>query len=317
VTVRRSQVAGELDPEARELLERVAASPPPPPHSIPLSEYRRAAHDLLEISGDAEPLEAVEDVEVDGPEGKLPARAYRPGSCEPGLLVLFHGGGFVRGDLDTHDPLSRRLAAAARCEVLSVAYRLAPEHPFPAAVNDAVAAVEWAAHEYDGPLAVGGDSSGGNLAAVTALAARDRGGPPLAAQLLLYPVTDAALSSPSWDELAEGRMLTRAAMEWLYERYLPDPARRTDPLASPLLASSHAGLPPAIVVTAGHDPARDDGVRYAERLEDAGVAVRHLAYPGTLHNFMLLVDALGVGLRATAEVGRELGNALRNARNSA
>ena len=306
-----------LDDDARALLERVAENPPPAPGSVPVSEFRQAARKLLGISGEPEPMAAVEELDVGGGGGELPARLYRPDPLEGGLLVFLHGGGYVRGDLETHDPLCRRLAAAAGCEVLSVDYRLAPEHPFPAAADDADTALDWAAREHDGPLAVGGDSSGGGMAAVAAIAARDRGGPPLAAQVLLYPNTDATLSSPSVEEMGEGRMLTRAALDWVFGQYLPDPALRSDPRVSPLFADSHAGLPRAIIVTAGHDPVRDDGVRYVERLKAAAVPVSHLSYLGTIHNVMLFVDALAVGLEATAEVGRELRSALRNARNPA
>ncbi len=304
--------AGSLDPEARELIAAFEADPPPPPWTVPVEQYRRAAHDSLRLA--AEPLHPTlaNDVTVPGGDGVLPARRYRPtdGQSE-GLLVYFHGGGFVRGDLDTHDPLCRALAGAAGCTVLSVGYRRAPEHPFPAAVDDAIAATAWATGGSAGPVGVGGDSSGGNLAAVAALAARPGGGTPLAAQLLLYPVTDATMSAPSLGELAEGRMLTRAAMEWFYDQYLPDHAQRQDPRASPLLAKRHDGLAPAIVVTAGQDPVRDDGERYATRLAAAGTPVRHLRYEGMIHSFMLYAGALAAGREAIEAVGAELRRSLR------
>ena len=250
-----------IDDEARDFLNYLEANPPPPAADISIEEFRRLAHDALRVAGEPEAVAQVSAEEVPGAAGPLPARRYVPDEAEGGLLVYFHGGGFVRGDLDTHDPLCRRLANATRCELLAIDYRLAPEHPFPAAAEDAVAVTEWAGEAWDGPLAVGGDSSGGNIAAVAAIRARDEGGPDLAAQVLLYPVTDATMGSPSMDELAEGRMLTRAALSWMYDRYLPEGVDRSDPRVSVVLTESLEGVPPAVVVTAGNDPLRDDGVR--------------------------------------------------------
>lgn len=303
---------GPLDDEARELIATLEAHPPGPPGTVPVEDFRRAALDLLRFAAEPPWPTLAKDIAIPGPAGDMPARRYRPTDGEPeGLLVYFHGGGFVRGDLDTHDPLCRALAGTASATVLSVAYRRAPEHPFPAAVEDAIAATAWATGGSAGPVAVGGDSSGGNLAAVAALAARDGGGTPLAAQLLLYPVTDATMSAPSLDELGEGRMLTRAMMEWFYDQYLPDPAQRDHPRASPLLAQRHDGLPPAIVVTAGQDPVRDDGERYAARLQQAGTPVHHLRYPGTIHSFILYAGALERGRQGIEAVGAELRRTLR------
>lgn len=306
-----------LDAEARAFLDAVAANAPPPPESMTIEEFRQAAYAALAVAGEREPMAAVQDTEVAGAQGPLRARRYVPAEGAAGLLVYFHGGGFVRGDLETHDPLCRRLARAAECELLAIDYRLAPEHPFPAAVDDALAVVESVAADRSAPVAVGGDSSGANLAAVAALHARDAGGPALAAQVLLYPVTDATMSSPSLDELASGRMLTRAALAWMYDRYLPEGVDRADSRASPLLAEDHSGVAPAVIVTAGNDPLRDDGARYAERLIDSGVDVKHLSYEGTIHSFMLYAGALGAGLEATAAVGAALRPLLRMPRNPA
>jgi acetyl esterase len=310
-------VTHPLDDEAREVLDMVAANVPPPPQSLTIEEFRSAAYAALAVSGEPEEMAAVEDTEVTGAQGPLRARRYAPPGKPAGLLVYFHGGGFVRGDLETHDPLCRRLARAAQCELLAIDYRLAPEHPFPAAVDDAVAVVESVAADTAAPLAVGGDSSGGNLAAVAALHARDAGGPALVAQVLLYPVTDATMSSPSLDELATGRMLTRAALEWMYDRYLPAAVDRSDPRASPLLAEDVAGVAPAVIVTAGNDPLRDDGVRYAERLSQAGVYADHLSYGGTIHSFMLYAGALKRGVEAAADAGAALRRLLPMPRNPA
>ena len=231
--------------------------------------------------------------------------------------MYFHGGGFVRGDLDTHDPLCRRLANQARLELLSVDYRLAPEHPFPAAAEDAIAVTAWAGREAEGPLVIGGDSSGGNLAAVAAIHARDAGAPALAGQVLLYPVTDATMGSPSMDELSEGRMLTKASLSWMYDQYMPDGVDRSDPRVSPLLAESLEGVAPAVVVTAGNDPLRDDGSRYAARLERDGVPVDHLVYGGTIHSFMLYAGVLQAGMEGARAVGQAVQRLLQTTRNSA
>lgn len=299
------------------MLDLVEANPRPAPWDISIEEFRRQAHDALRISGEPEPVAEVGDEEVPGAEGLLRARRYRPAELGDGLLVYFHGGGFVRGALETHDPLCRRLTNAARCELLAVEYRLAPEHPFPAAVEDAVAVTGWAGEDHAGPLAVGGDSSGGNLAAATAIHARDAGAPELAAQVLLYPVTDATMSSPSMDELAEGRMLTRRSLAWMYDQYLPEGADRSDPRVSVVLADSLEGVAPAVVVSAGNDPLRDDAARYATRLEEAGVPVEHLAFGGTIHSFMLYAGTLSAGIDGARAAGAAVHRLLQTARNSA
>lgn len=306
--------AGPLDPESRDLIAAFEASAPPPPDSVSVEEFRQGAYDTLRIAIEPPHPTVAKDVTIPGPGGAdIPARRYQPAESEAeGMLVYFHGGGFVRGDLDTHDPLCRALAGAAGCTLISVAYRRAPEHPFPAAVEDALAAAAWATGGSAGPVAVGGDSSGGNLAAVAALETSG-----LAAQLLLYPVTDATMSAPSLDELAEGRMLTRASMQWYYDQYLPNRAQRTDPRASPLLAPDHAGLAPAIVVTAGQDPVRDDGERYALKLEASGTPVSHLRYPGTVHSFMLYAGALAAGREGIEAVGAQLQRIFRKGGNPA
>lgn len=306
-----------IDDEARDFLNLLEANPPPPAREVPIEEFRRLAYDALTVSGDPEPLEQIGDEEVPGAAGPLRARRYVPAGQGDGLLVYFHGGGFVRGDLNTHDPLCRRLANSSRCQLLSIDYRLAPEHPFPAAAEDAVAATEWAGGRHGGPLAVGGDSSGGNIAAVAAIQARDSAGPELAAQVLLYPVTDATMGSPSMDELAGGRMLTKDTLSWMYDQYLPPGVDRSDPRASPVFAPSLEGVAPAVVVTAGNDPLRDDANRYATRLEEAGVTVEHFVYGGTIHSFMLYAGVLEAGKEAARAVGQALAGLLQTARNSA
>ena len=239
------------------------------------------------------PMARVEGLEVPGPAGTIPARLYEPvagGGARP-LLVYFHGGGWVIGDLDTHDSVCRFLAAAAGVPVLSVDYRLAPEHPFPAAAEDAAAGFRWAAEHAaelgadPARIAVGGDSAGGNLAAVTSLLARDGGGPQPAMQLLFYPATDAVGEQRSRQLFAEGFLLTRADMEWFEAHYLPSGVAHDDPRVSVLGVGDLAGLPPAYVITAGFDPLRDEGEAYAERMRAAGVRVAHWRHRGLIHGF--------------------------------
>ncbi len=239
------------------------------------------------------PMDRVEGLDLPGPEGPIPARLYVPrGPAQQPrpLLVYFHGGGWVIGDLDTHDGLCRFLATHADVVVLSVDYRLAPEHPFPAAVEDSFAAFAWAS-SHAGEIgadptriAVGGDSAGGNLAAAVSLLARDDGTPAPAMQLLIYPVTDAAGGMPSRDLFAEGFLLTKTDMDWFESHYLPN-GSGNDPRVSMLRAEDLAGLPPAYVTTAGFDPLRDEGEAYAVRMREAGVRVALRRHPGLVHSF--------------------------------
>ena len=248
------------------------------------------------------PVGAVEDLTVAGGAGQLPARLYRPEAADPNgapVLVFFHGGGFVIGDLDTHDNQARRLCRDLEALVVSVDYRLAPEHPFPAPLDDCFAATRWVAEHAaelgadPRRLAVGGDSAGGNLATAVALRCRDEDGPALAAQLLIYPVTDLSTPDrPSRVDNAEGYLLTRDDMSWFESAYVPD-GQATDPLASPLLADL-SGLPPSVVVTAEYDPLRDEGDAYAEALRAAGVSVVHERFDGLIHGFF------GMGPLSTA-----------------
>jgi acetyl esterase len=241
------------------------------------------------------PLARVEELEVAGAAGPLPARLYvpfGPPAAEPSpLLVYYHGGGWVIGDLDTHDDLCRFLACRTGIRVLSVDYRLAPEHPFPAPVEDAHAAFHWAAANAAelgvdaGRIAVGGDSAGGNLAAVVSMLARDAGGPRPALQLLIYPVTDAHARTRSRELFAEGYLLTQGDMDFFEDHYLPNESARDDPRVSVLRAPDPSGLPPAYVVTAGFDPLRDEGEEYALRMRAAGVPVALRRHPGLVHSF--------------------------------
>lgn len=300
-----------LDPDVAKVLEQM---PPFDPGRSPAEV--RAAGAARRLPGGGDPRVAAAELEVAGADGPVGGRRYTPpeGNPDGGLLVYFHGGGFVLGDLDTHDGVCRDLAAGAGVEVLSVDYRLAPEHPFPAGVEDAWAALRWA-HEHAGELgadpdnlAVGGDSAGGNFAAVVALMARDAG-IPLRLQLLVYPGTDFSERRPSLYENA-AYVLTREAMEWFEGHYAPD---RTDWRASPLLASDLSKVAPALVLTCEYDPLRDEGNAYADRLRAAGVPVTHRQIPGMIHGSLgmgavvpaarVLMDAACGALRQALQPG--------------
>jgi len=295
-----------LHVQVRALLERVARSPLPAYHTVPAFVARRIYRDTRAALAPQPPPIAEARLVVFG--GKVAVRVYRPAADETlPALVFFHGGGWTIGDLDTHDVLCRQLAAGARCAVLSVDYRLAPEHPFPGAVDDCFFATEYVClHSKElgidpARVAVGGDSAGGNLAAVVALMARDKAGPALAGQLLIYPATDQRCAFPSHERNGEGYLLTRDAIRFFRAGYLPNPADRTDWRASPLLAASHAGLPPAFVLTAGYDPLIDEGRAYAERLAAAGVPVAYKEYGDMVHGFILFGGVLEVANAAVAD----------------
>jgi acetyl esterase len=261
-------------------------------------EARAERRDEARIVGHRPPIamERVEAIELDGPAGKIGGRLYTPPPTQasPPLLVYFHGGGWVIGDLNTHDDPCRFLAAHSGAKVLAVDYRLAPEHPFPAAVEDAEAAYEWAvenAHRLgidSTRIAVGGDSAGGNLAATVCLLARDGGTRSPAMQLLIYPVTETVGEAPSRRTFGEGFLLTRRDMDWFEERYLPPDVDRSDPRVDLLGAADLSNLPPAYVATAGFDPLRDEGEAFAERLREAGVRVALRRHLGLVHTFVNL-----------------------------
>lgn len=251
-----------------------------------------------------------EDRTLPGPDGPIPVRVYRPGDEPAPVLVYFHGGGWVLGGLNTHHGVCATLALLSGGVVCSVDYRLAPEHRFPAAVEDAWAATTWVAEHAEelggraGAPAVGGDSAGGNLAAVCALRARD-GGLPLALQLLVYPVTDADLETSTYREFADGYYLTAYSMRWFWDHYLPD-GDRFQPDASPLRAEDVGGTAPAFVLTAGFDPLRDEGEAYARRLEEAGVPVTLTRYDGMIHGFFRMPAVIERANDALAEAAGAL-----------
>jgi acetyl esterase len=263
-----------------------------PLHTLSVQEARKQFADQGRLMPPGEPVAKVEDLPIAGPGGPIPVRIYTPEGSGPfPVYVYFHGGGWVIGDLDSQDADCRAVANGAACVVVSVNYRHAPEHKFPAAVEDAYRATQWVADNAGSlagdaaRLAVGGMSAGGNLAAVVALMARDRGSPRIVYQVLTVPVMNYAFDTESYRENGEGYVLTRQAMEWFWAHYLATPADGTNPYASPLRAPDLRGLPPAFVVTAEYDPLRDEGRAYAERLREAGVAVSYECYGGMLHMF--------------------------------
>lgn len=294
-----------LHPQVAALLDRVSRSPLPPYHTVNPFVARRIYRDTRAALSPAPP--AVHEVRLIA-NASLAIRAYRP-SAEEGLpaLVYFHGGGWTIGDLDTHDVLCRQLAIGAHCAVFSVDYRLAPESPFPAAVEDCLAATQLVAENAaklkidPARIAVGGDSAGGNLAAAVALIARDAGGPAIGFQLLIYPATDQRCSTASHANNGQGYLLTRDSIEFFRGAYLPRHDDWTDWRASPLLAASHAGLPPALVLTAGYDPLIDEGRAYAERLRAAGVQVEYREYGDMVHGFLLFGGVVDAANAAVAE----------------
>jgi acetyl esterase len=294
----------QLDPKALEFFEAGRAQGLPRLDEMSPQEARATSAHLIEEIGPGPAVDHVEDlaIAVDGAE--IPARRYRPQAAH-GTIVWLHGGGWVLGEIDVSDAMCRILANSSQASVLSVGYRLAPEHPFPVPLDDCFAALLWASENEAGPLVVGGDSAGGNLSAVCAIRARDRGGPALAAQLLIYPATDTDLTTPSYVQHGSDALpllLGTREMAWFYNHYLPNRADWSNPEAAPLRTEDLSGLPPAIVVAAEHDPLRDDSTRYAERLAQAGVDVTVLTYDDQPHGFFSFVNAFPTGNKAVAAV---------------
>ena len=306
-----------LDHEIQAILDGMNALGGPPAHEVPVAQARLGhEREAEELSGPGPVVAGVRDVEVPGPGGPIPVRVYRPETAvTPAAVAYFHGGGWVVGSLGSVDAVCRALANASGALVASVDYRLAPEHRFPAALDDCLAATRWLAARAAGlgadgaRLAVAGDSAGGNLATVVARRLRDEGGPALRLQALVYPVTDAALATPSYREFDEGFGLTMLGMRRYWDLYL-DGASGADPDASPLRATDLAGLPPAFVLTAGADVLRDDGEAYADALRRAGVPVVQRRYEGAIHGFWRWLAAAQLSRDAAAEVGAALGAAL-------
>jgi acetyl esterase len=308
-------VGVSVHPQAQQILDGKAASGAPPLWELSPDEGR-AMVDANNATIPAGPdMESVRDIVIPSQAGGMPARLYSPSASAPGLVVYFHGGGWVVGTLDGWDASVRNLAAASGCDVVSVDYRLAPEHVFPAAADDAYDALVWAASAAGlaagRPVVVAGDSAGGNLAAVSALRARDFGGPPIALQVLVYPVVDCDLDRRSYYEYDRDELiLNRRDMVWFWDHYAPDPAARANPYASPLRASSLSGLPPAYVVTAEHDPLRDEGFAYADRLRAARIPVEHRHYGSQIHAFFTFTGVLDDADKAVTEAGSMIRSAV-------
>lgn len=305
-----------LDQQARDLIDQLTSSGYPGFAAMTVPEARQTLVELRALAGPPEPI-ATADAEVPVPGGVVPLRVYRPvGEAPLPVVVYFHGGGFVCGGLDTIDAPVRALANRAGCAVVSVGYRLAPEHRFPTAHEDAYAATEWVAANAAGlavdpdRLAVAGDSCGGNLATSVALMARERGGPDVIFQALVYPMLDPACDSDSQREFGEGFLVTRADLRWFWRHYLSSPDDAVDALASPLAATRLEGLPPALVVTAEYDPLRDEGEAYAERLSAAGVSVTAKRYVGLIHACFQMGGVIDRSRSVIDDVARSLRTAL-------
>lgn len=302
-----------LHPAAKAMLDEIAVAGLPPLETLS-PEEARAQDDPTAGLTPVEPVASVEDRTIPGPAGLIPVRIYYPEGRGPfPLLLYFHGGGWVLGSLDTADGVCRTLTNLTQSVTVSVGYRLAPEHPFPAAVEDCYAATVWAAdHAIElgadpRRIVVAGSSAGGNLAAAIALLARAHSKPRIAAQLLICPVLDRPDTTPSYRENAEGYDLTRAEMFWFWNHYMPDKTWEDDPRAAPLQAAELSGLPPAVIMTAEYDPLRDEGKLYADRLRDAGVPVYLKRCDGMIHS---LIDVPEEGRAALADATIRLREAL-------
>ena len=292
-----------LDQATTALLEQLAASGGRPLHELTPADARGVMAGMRGEQAPGPDMASVRDTRVRASGGFVPVRVLVPVDRPRGVIVYYHGGGWVIGGLADFDKLGRLLAQRTGCVVLLVDYRLAPEYRFPTAVDDAWAALRWAddhraeltgagEEETQAPLIVAGDSAGGNLSAIMALRARAAGGPPVALQVLVYPVTDCDPESTSYRDPANQLMVSRESMLWFWDHYAPDPEARLHPDASPLRSASFAGLPPAVILTAEHDVLRDEGELYATRLVKAGVPVRHRRFAGQMHGFFTMVDAL-------------------------
>jgi acetyl esterase len=309
-----------LHSQCKAFLDTLASAGGKPLEQLPLAEARMVPRALIELGGPEEPVARVDNRVIPGPAQPIPLRIYRPVLAENlPALMFFHGGGFVICDLESHDRQCRSLANASGCVVVAVDYRLAPEHRFPAAPEDAYAATCYVA-EHSGEfgidpdrIAVGGDSAGGNLAAVVTLMARDRGGPALKFQLLIYPVVDFEDESPSMHEYASDHFLTRELMDWFIRQYMTTPGEGRAPYASPMNADDVQGLPPAMIITGECDPLRDQGEKYASKLKGAGVPVELKRYEGMIHPFFNLGGIIDGGRTAMADAASALRQALRAA----
>jgi acetyl esterase len=309
-----------LDKQAELLLQRLAESGLPPLNAMTIPDARAAYRAVVADNGiTPEPVDNISERRIPGPGGDILVRIYTPKGSKPlPVLVYFHGGGWVLGDLEVVHGACTVLANRAYAIVVSVDYRLAPEHPFPAAVEDSWAVTRWVADNAaligadPERIAVGGDSAGGCLAAIVALLARDQGHPALRFQLLLYPVTDTAAFSASCHENAQDYLLTLDMLKWFYDHYLPKQQDRLDWRASPLRASDKGGAAPALIITTEYDPLRDEGEAYGEKLKERGTSVTVIRYAGEIHAFAAnLAGTIDAGKRALEEAAHHLRQAFR------
>jgi len=307
----------QLHPQVAQLLERARKSPLPPYYETPPAVARRLYRESrAALTPEPPAVESVQLLLAPAAGGPVPVRHYRPAGSRRDevvpALVYYHGGGWVIGDLDTHDVVCRTLANGARCAVFSVEYRKGPEAPFPAGVEDSFGALQFVAKNAaalavdPARIAVGGDSAGGNLAAVMSLMARDAGGPAISFQLLIYPATDQRMGHPTIDSNGVGYLLEKKSMLYFRSHYLPREQDWQDWRASPLLAKSLAGLPPALLMTAGFDPLLDEGRAYADRLAKEGVAVEYRNYPDMVHGFITMGRVLDTANEALADCALKL-----------
>ena len=310
-----------LHPQARALLDLIEKSGLPATHTLTPAQARQTYRERRAYAQPAPPeVGESRDLQATGPHGDIPLRLYRPQGSDARTalpaLVYYHGGGWVIGDLDTHDTLCRELCNGAGICVIAVDYRMGPEHRFPAAVDDCIAAAFWvkdnaAALKIDpARVAVGGDSAGGNLAAVVAIAARDAGNLPIRYQLLIYPATDMRRVAPSHTTNGQGYLLTRETMQYFRDHYVGDPQHDLDWRASPLLLEDLSRLPPALLITAGYDPLRDEGLQYAARLTAAGNSAVHVCFERQIHGFVTMGRVLDDANTAVALCAAELRRAL-------
>jgi acetyl esterase len=309
-----------LDPVLKGFLDQMAALPGPKMYELGPAEGRALFLGMMQAVGPQNvPIGKVESLSVPGPLGDIPVRVYTPvaAGAEPlPVLVYFHGGGFVIGNLDTHDGICREFANEGGMRVISVDYRLAPEHKFPAALDDAFAAVQWIETNASdlgvdaNRIAVGGDSAGGALAAEVAQLARKKGSPKIAFQLLMFPVTQVGAETASLREFAVGYFLDTPTLDWFFGHYVPAGADRSDPRLSPLNAEDFKGLPPAYVMLGGFDPLHDEGLAYARKLRDAGVKVDIADYPDMVHCFIYMQALLPQGLTAVSAAARAVRSGL-------
>jgi acetyl esterase len=321
----RFHISMPLDLQAREFLDKLQRSRAPAMHTLSPEDARAL---VVPLRMPREPVDRIENRVIDGPAGELRVRIYHPSAASGGtagasqqtgrgrpVVVYFHGGGWVVGSIASHDALCRRLCNQSAGIVVSVDYRLAPEHRFPAAVDDCFAATLWVADhaaEWGGDLrrlAVAGDSAGGNLAAVVALLARDRGGPAITRQVLIYPITDYMPDFESYQRNGRDYFLTTETIAWFWEQYLNDPEQGRDWRTSPIRAADLTGLPPAVVLVAEYDPLIDEGLAYADRLEAAGVEVSRIVCPGQIHGFIRRLDIFDCAANAVEQLSDDLRSA--------